>query len=388
MRALASVVVIVAAALLAIEITLSPTDRDRWVTLGVFATVAAITGLAGWLLPRFARRFRSLRTTVLLIAIAAVAVAAAAVATSAWFMFLSAHDLRLVLVALALGVALGSVLAVAVAKPLATDLRQITTTASAVAAGNLEARTGIDRPDELGDAARGIDAMIRRLADAEESRRHFVAAVGHDLRTPLTAIRAAVEALQDGVAPDPDRYLTAIAAETEALASMVNDFFLLARLEAGDIVDDRERIDLGELVRSAAAAMTPTADRREIAISVDAAVPVNVQASPRQMSRVIHNLIDNAIRHAPSGGHVCVAVTDGGPHARVVVHDDGPGFSPAFVEYAFEPFTKGDPARGRGDGIAGLGLAITKRVVTAHGGDVWIDPGPGGTIGFRIPAAA
>jgi signal transduction histidine kinase len=81
-------------------------------------------------------------------------------------------------------------------------------------------------------------------------------------------------------------------------------------------------------------------------------------------------------------------VSNGGPQARVLVRDDGPGFAPGFAEYAFEPFTKGDPARSRQTGIAGLGLAITKRVIAAHGGDVWIDPGPGGSIGFYLPAAA
>lgn len=387
--ALISVVVL---AIAAFEVTMQPSGSERVQLLVVFAVMAAtIAILAGWL-ARKLPRLRSLRLAVVALAVAAAVVVGIAAAVSARLMFLSVHDLNLLLVALGFGVGLGVVLAVAIADPLAGDLRRIGATADRVAAGDLTARTGVNRPDEVGAAASAIDGMVEQLATAEEervrneeSRRHFLAALGHDLRTPLAALRATVEALEDGLAPDPQRYLRAMQSDLDAMSHLVDDLFLLATIEAGKLEVPREAVDLAELADDSIEALQPVAGRKDVRLRLEAHGGVTVLGGPAALGRVIRNLVDNAIRHAPEDSDVVVRVSNGSS-ALVEVVDAGPGFAPHLLDTAFDGFVTGDPARARAAGGAGLGLAIAHGVVTAHGGEIWAEAGPGGRVSFRLPS--
>ncbi len=394
MRFFLVLVAVVVAALAVTELTMQPSAQDRAALLVIFGAIAGATGLAGWLLPRMTTRFRTLHHTVLLVSLAAVAVVAMAVAVSAQQMFLSSHDLRLVVVAVGLGVVLGALLAATISRPLASDLQQLAGTARRVGEGDLSKRAGLDRPDEVGSVAAAMDGMIDALEAAEAERRQneaarraFLAAVGHDLRTPLTSMQAAIEALQDGVTEDPDRYLRSMLTDLDLLSGLVEDLFLLAQIEAGNLEIRSEPVDLADLADEAVEAMAPVAHRRgvEIDIDIDAGRHITVLAGERELGRVIRNLLDNAIRYAPASSHVLVEVGNGGPDATVRIVDQGPGF-PDDLD-AFQSFAKGDAARTRSHGGAGLGLSIAKGLVEAHGGSITIEPGPGGRVVFRLPVS-
>ncbi|MFQ5966720.1 MAG: sensor histidine kinase [Acidimicrobiia bacterium] len=383
---LAAVAALVLAILVA-EIVLQPTAGDRLALVAIFATITLATAGVGLALRGF--RFRSLRRAVFVVAIGSVGAAALAVALSAGLMFISPHDLRLVLVALGLGVGLGVIVAATVSGPLTNDLRAVGETARRVGQGDLSARTGIDRPDELGDAARALDAMVEALAVAQEerarldrSRNEFLAAVSHDLRTPLQALQSATEALQDELVDDPKRYLSAMGRDIEALAGLVDGLFLLARLEGGDLDMEKAPVDMGEIVDGAAEALAPMADTRDVKVRLQSSAPAVVTGSATELSRAVRNVLENAIRHAPEHTPVDVSVTTSEGAVSVQIVDSGTGFPPDLD--AFEPFAKGDSARR--DGGAGLGLAIARGIAEAHGGSAFLADGPGGRVVLRLPA--
>lgn len=394
MRVVIALLGAVVLGLVAFEVALEPSSSDRTQVLVIFVIMAAVTALAGLIIPRYTGRLRSLRSAVMFLAIASVAVVAFAVTVSAQLMFFETHDLVLLMVAVGFGTALGVTLAATVSKPLEADLAAIRDTAKRVADGDLSAHTGIDRPDEVGAAGRAIDSMVDQLAAAladrqadEKARRQFLAAVGHDLRSPLAALTAAVEALEDGIAPDPDRYLRSMRADLTAMSHLVDDLFLLAMIEAGKLELDQDPIDVAELADESIDALHAIADRKGVSLQLDVDGGAPATGSSHSLGRAIRNLVDNAIRHAPEGSEVMVRVA-AGDGVVVRVEDEGPGFSGDLVESAFEGFVTGDPARSRSRGGAGLGLAIARGVVEAHGGTIWAEEGPGGKVGFRLPVGS
>lgn len=368
-------------------------DPDqRWRLYTVFAGSVGLAGLLGWALTRLHHRLPSLRWTILVVAVAAVVVATGAVGASASAMFLAPADLRVVLAALLLGTGLGVIVAVSVTGPLTADLRALADAAGRVADGDLTVRSGIHRGDEVGELAASLDRMVGQLAHletqrerGETARRQLLAAIGHDLRTPLASLQAAIEALQDGVAPEPDRYLTSMSGDVDRLRNMVDDLFVLSRLEAGEQHLESLPVDLVELADGAVEAVTPLAARRGIEVRLRADGPVAVTGDPQALDRVLRNLLDNAIRHTGDGTVVEVAVAPDDRDAVVRVRDQGPGFPPGFERAAFDRFSRADAARERQGGGAGLGLAICREVVAAHGGTIWIEPGPGGQLAYRLP---
>lgn len=396
MTRLAVIAAIVAAiALVVSEAAMEPDGAERALLYGLFAGVSAVAGLVGWTLISLHRRFGSLRWTLVGVGVAAVAATAAVVGAAAIAMFLSVHDLLLVSAALAFGVGLGTVLAAAVAGPLTADLRRLTTAAHTVAAGDLTVRTDVRRADELGELASSVDAMVARLAALEEerdrdeaARRDLLAAISHDLRTPLAALQAAIEALQDDVGGDPEHYLHSMATEVGLLHSMVDDLFVLARLQAGDLQLERMAVDLTELTDDAVESMVCVAASRNVDLHLEAGTAVAVDGDPQALARVLRNLVDNAIAHAPPHTTVQVRISSDSQFPTVRVEDEGPGFPADFAERAFDPFTRTDDARNRNTGGAGLGLAIARGLVLAHNGHIWVEPGTGGRIAFTLPPAA
>nr|WP_274388222.1 HAMP domain-containing sensor histidine kinase [Salsipaludibacter albus] len=305
-------------------------------------------------------------------------------------MLIPQKALELVLVALGLGVVLGTVLAVAVAQPLERDLQAVRTTAEQVATGRRDVRTGVARSDEVGMLARTLDDMVVQLDEAERrrdameaARREFLASVGHDLRTPLTSLRAAIEALQDGLVDEPTRYLAAMEHDVATLTWMVDDLFLLAVIESGGLSIDAEDVDVAESCDEAVEVVRPVADRRDVTVGFAAGGPVIARVGVREFGRVLRNLLDNAVRHAES--RVDVAAGPVGDEVVVTVTDDGPGFPPDLVDRVFDSFVRADEARRRDGSGAGLGLAIARGLVEAMGGTITARPGPGGHVEVRLP---
>ncbi len=378
-------------ALLVVEVTLHPSAAERRDAIALFGGLALLGGLVAVAAPAALARIRSLRLALLATSAVGVLTALGAVLASARAMFLSTHDAQLLLAVGVLGLGMAFVVAAAMSGPLLDGLDRVGLVARRVSAGDLSQRAGVVRHDELGEVAAAVDTMVDRLAGAEderarmeEERRVFLASLGHDLRSPLAALRAAVEALEDGVAEDPRRYLRSMRHDLDALSSLVDDLFLLARLEAGTLELDRHRVDLTELVDEAVEALAPVALARDVRLRLRRADRVLTVGAERELARVVRNLLDNAIRYAPAGSDVDVTIVDErGPEVRVV--DRGPGFAAGFVETAFDRFTRADADRSRATGGAGLGLAVARGVVEAHGGSIWAEPGPGGTVAFRLP---
>ena len=247
-------------------------------------------------------------------------------------------------------------------------------------------------------AAAGValaGALAARLAmeeragrEVEEARRQLVAAASHDLRTPLASLRLLVESIDDGVATGEtrDRYLKEIRTHVGVLSDLIDDLFELSRIEAGDISWTMRQVELRELIDDTVAAMRASAAERGVRISAE--VPdgdLVAQANAEKVQRVLFNLIQNAIRHTPADGSVTVRARPSGKAVEVEVDDEGEGISPADGDRVFEAFYRGDASRGE-DG-AGLGLAISKAIVEAHGGKIWLEPGaPGARIRFTLPA--
>ncbi|MEM1335068.1 MAG: HAMP domain-containing sensor histidine kinase [Actinomycetota bacterium] len=329
---------------------------------------------------RLGRRFLGATLAVLGVAIMMIAIAAQA-------MFINSHDLRLLMWVLIPAVIAAAVVAMLLARPVAHDAKRICDAAMRVADGDLTARTGVRRNDELGEAAEMFDVMVARLDAIEYERALMLSSISHDLRTPLAALRASVEAIRDGVAPDPDQYLVGMERQVRALSSLVDDLQLHSRLVSGTLELRRARLDLTELADEAMETLRPLAEPRRVKLLLESASRVIIDADGSQLARVVRNLLDNAIRHAPDDSVVLVQVEqlDGGRSAKLRVIDEGAGFPAEFRARAFEPFTRADEARDVRTGTAGLGLSIAKGIVTAHRGTVALGEGPGGVVEIELP---
>lgn len=383
-RLVAAVAAIVAGVLLLTEVSMQPTADERLSLVAIYG-VAAVVTVAAFLVGReMSTRLVSLGTSLQLIAVASVGVAGLAVFLAAQTMFLSVHDRNLVMAALALGIGLGSALAIAFGRQASEDLERVSDAATRLAAGDLSARARVDRRDEVGRLAATFDSMATQLDAAEEERAVFMASVGHDLRTPLASLRATIEAAQDGVVEIDERALAGMHRDVTHLSRLVEDLFLFARTEAGTVDLHRESMDLAELADETVEVFGPIAALRSVSLHTSSTSPLEVNADPWALGRVLRNLVDNAVRHTPAGGAVRVLVgpVDGRP--SVTVEDDGPGFSAEIEAVAFERFSRGDAARSRDGGGAGLGLAIARGLVEAHGGHISIESGPGGRVRVRL----
>jgi signal transduction histidine kinase len=327
---------------------------------------------------RLGLRFLAAMLAVLGVAIVMIAIAAQS-------MFINDQDLRLLMWALVPAVLGAAIVAVLMARPVARDANRICEAAMRVADGDLTARTGVTRRDELGEAAAMFDVMVDRLDAIEHERALMLSSISHDLRTPLTALRASVEAIRDGVAADPDQYLSGMERQVRALSALVDDLQLHSRLISGTIELRRMRLDLTELADEAMETVRPIASARNIALLLEATQRVLVDADGSQLARVVRNLLENAIRHAPDGSVVLVQIDERDGFATLRVVDQGPGFPTEFKDHAFDPFTRADPARDTRTGTAGLGLSIARGIVNAHGGSIGIGDGPGGVVEVLLP---
>ena len=229
----------------------------------------------------------------------------------------------------------------------------------------------------------------RSRREIEAARRQLVAAASHDLRTPLASLRLLVESIDDGVATGEtrDRYLREIRTHVAVLSDLVDDLFELSRIEAGDISWTMRQVELGDLIGDTVAAMRAPAEERGVRLAAELpAGEVVAEADAEKLQRVLFNLIQNAIRHTPADGSVTVRARPSGGGVEVEVADDGEGVPAADSERVFEAFYRGDASRAE-DG-AGLGLAISRAIVEAHGGRIWLEDGhPGTRVRVTLKAA-
>jgi signal transduction histidine kinase len=243
--------------------------------------------------------------------------------------------------------------------------------------------------------AAGLAARLaveeRSRREIEDARRRLVASVSHDLRTPLASLRLLVESIDDGVATGEtrDRYLREVRTHVDVLSDLIDDLFELSRIEAGEIDWTMRQVELGGLIGDTVAAMRAPAEARGVAIAAE--LPggdVLARANPEKVQRVLFNLIQNAIRHTPADGSVTVRARTAGGGVEVEVADDGEGISGVDGGRVFEAFYRGGEKDSRAEDGAGLGLAISRAIIEAHGGRIWLARDvPGTSVRFTLRSA-
>lgn len=478
------------AALFAVMVLRAPAADVQQLVLILLVTGAVSLLLGAGLMRWGAQRWASLRLRLTLAWAAGLTIAAVNVVTASALMFINSHDRSLLLLLLVFGAAVSLVFGYNVTAGLIAELGTLGQAARRLSEGDLGARVGTASGDEIGRLAATFDQMANRLQTSfereralEAGRRELVAAVSHDLRTPVTTIRAMIEAITDGVVTRPaevHRYLTLMRGEVQHLSRLIDDLSELSQIDSGALQLRLTPTGLPELLAQTLAPYQAQARDQDIRLehSADPDLPP-VLADPPRLQRVLRNLLDNALQHTPAGGTVRVEarmapagrraglapfpplsssvfpdsaapppfstpsdaldssitpdpsgslVASGAPDfsassdssdsaapaALVTVRDTGAGVAPEDAERVFDRFYRGAPERprvasgGAGGGAgapagrttgAGLGLAIARGLVQAHGGRIWAEPaslagastpgGPGGAVfRFTIPLVA
>jgi two-component system, OmpR family, sensor histidine kinase BaeS len=294
------------------------------------------------------------------------------------------------IIAIALLAAAGAtILGFIIAGRIAAPLRRLERAAQAVAAGDLEHRSGLAaRRDEIGALGRSFDEMAADLAAAEESRRRFFQDAAHELRTPLAVIEATSTAVLDGVYEHDERHLRTILEQSQLLSRIVGDLRTISLAETGNLQLRPARIDVSELVVGVVRSWAARAEAAGLALTSEAPAQLELTADRDRLTQVLGALVDNAIRHTATGGIHLSAAVQGGSRIRIEVADTGPGIPPDAVEHVFDRFYQADEARDRSSGTSGLGLAIVKALVEAQGGSVAAANGPAGGARFTIELPA
>jgi signal transduction histidine kinase len=388
-----SVVLVVALAAAAALVTAAVYGAHDGLVTGVMAVAlgGGALGVAHAIAAR-RRRLGSLRRQFAL----AVGIAVGQVLVAAWvaaeLMFVSAHDVYFVLLVAVLAGAVAVRAAQLFAWGVMDDIERLRGTLVAVGDGAREPVPPTGGADELAELAGAADVAIAKLAATEEARRGLIAAVSHDLRTPITSLRLIAEAVEDDIVDATTRteYLREMRTHVDALSALIDDLFEFSRLEAGDIAWTMERVRLDRVVAAAVDAMRVQAAAKQV--DVRARVPPDLgvaEGQPEQLQRVLLNLIQNAIRHTPADGSVTVSAEEAGGRLEVEVADTGDGIAGAERERVFEPFFRGGTEAARTRSGAGLGLAIARAIVEAHGGRIWLEDSAGGTrVRFSLRPAA
>ena len=319
-------------------------------------------------------------------------------------MFISGHDLSLLLTMLTFAAALSVGFGLLYAMPLSSRIGRVRAGTERIAGGQLGSEVRVEGHDEVAGLADDFNRMARALEKAaereremEQARRDLVAAVSHDLRTPLTSTRALIEALADGITTDPQterRYLSSASRELEHLSRLVDDLFELARIDAGLLQLTLEEASLHDMISDTIASFQPQAEQKGVRLAGEISGDVDpVLANPPRLQRVLHNLVSNALRHTPPDGAVTLSATREGEEARVEVYDTGEGIAADDLPHVFERSFRGEQSRTRPEKddapSTGLGLAIARGLVEAHGGtmDVESDLGRGSRFYFTLRRA-
>jgi signal transduction histidine kinase len=300
--------------------------------------------------------------------------------------FIAAVD-RSVVIGIVAALVLSIIAAYLIAAHLTRPIRSLEDAALALADGDLSSRVEVGGPEEISALGEAFNHMADTLEESEELRRRLVADVAHELRNPIAAARAQAEGMAEGVlAADPVR-LESLVEDMVHLSALVDDLQELAVAEAGRLTYDMSDFDVSAFISREVDRASHIATPGVVVSAMLPAVPVRAHGDPRRLSEVMRNLLANAARHTAIGS-ITVELTDGEADIlRIAVVDTGEGVPDADLPYIFERFYRADDARAADTGGAGLGLAISARIVSDHGGQVFAEktPGGGATVGFTLP---
>ena len=293
-----------------------------------------------------------------------------------------------------IAVSIAIVLAIVLAYNFIRPLRALSFGANQIAAGNLGHRVEVKSRDETGKLAESFNVMAGSLEKSEDARKRLLADVAHELRTPLTIINGTVDAMMDGVLPTDERQLKIIKGETVVLTRLISDLRDLSLAEAGKLKLEKSTIDWADLIQWKLEQFRPLAEAKGVTLQFESAGGLPpVSADWVRMEQVLANLLSNAIRHTSEGGRVTVhlsgSTVDGKQAVTAAVADTGEGIPADKLEHIFDRFYRIEDSRARTEGNgAGLGLAIVRQMMAAHGGQVTVEshPGEGSTFFITLPA--
>ncbi|MFD7994300.1 sensor histidine kinase [Streptomyces mexicanus] len=368
--------------------------RDTLLIILYAAVGAAAAGLLG---TAALRLLRDRSVTLSLAVVAGVTVAAMLAGTMlvCWAMLLSDHDLWVVTMVCLISAIVSLLVAFVLGRSVVQGSRALAAATRALGDDGTFTPPPSAPTAELAALARELTETSAKLAASrereralEESRRELVAWISHDLRTPLAGLQAMTEALEDGMVSDPSVYHARIRAEVERLGEMVSDLFELSRIQAGVLALNTTRMSVYDLVGDAIAGAGALAGERGVRLVGDGVEPVPVEVDGREMSRVLANLLVNAIHRTPADGTVAVSARREEDSVVVSVTDECGGIAPEDLPRVFDTGWRGTDARTPPAG-AGLGLAIVRGIVEAHQGRAAVCNVPGGCrFDIRLPAAA
>jgi len=402
-RALVAALVVGTLVTIGFSVAFPPMANDVWGTVkflltgGVLSLAVAGIGLGTMRMGQL----RTLRARITAALATGSVVVLVNVLFAALAMFVSRHDLIFLVLISLYATAVSIIIGAVVAASLADRLRMVSEGAKLLAAGDLTARVAVPdtgAADETYVLATSFNTMAARLesagrqhADDEEARRALIAAVSHDLRTPLAAVRAMIEAITDGVVTEPEtvaRFHATMSREIRTLSALIDDLFELSRLESGQIALSLAPVAAPELIAEVVEGLAVQAAAHDVRLTADVDAGVgDVVLDRPAVRRVLTNLVGNAIRHTPAGGMIGVSARPTPEGIRVDVSDTGEGIAPEDLPRVFERFYRGEKSRNRGTGGAGLGLAIARGFIEAHGGRIWVEsePGQGSRFSFTLP---
>jgi two-component system sensor histidine kinase BaeS len=378
---------------------MQPPLEELATLIGTLAATAAISMAVGYALYRRGwARSPSLMMTLILAYVWAAILTLFNVWVMARLMFVNTHDLTLASVLLLFAAIIATTFGVFVAASVSDGLRQLALAANRLASGDLSARAQVNGRDEIAQVATSFNAMATRLQRADEERhelenlrRDLIAWTSHDLRTPLTSMRVMAEALYDGLVDDEEtrrRYYRTILAEVVSLKDLIDDLFELAQIDVGGIKLQVSAVSLSDLISDTIEGFRPVCEQKNVQLSGQVGLGLeSVMMDASRIGRVLLNLVTHALQYTPSGGRIEVEARRDNSEVVVVVHDSGAGFNPVDLPRVFERFYRGEQARSRATGGAGLGLAIASGIVETHGGRIWAENSPvgGAVVGFAIP---
>lgn len=376
-----------------------PMAELGWMSVFLLVT-AVVSSLAGFLAYRLGwmNYSPSLRWNLL----AGYALASLLTFFNVWLtarlMFASQHDLLLAVVLLVFAAGMAMALGYFYSSALAGRISDVEQAARRIAEGDLSARVPVSGTDEVAALARSFNRMAGQLQAAAEKQKEverlrsdLIAWVGHDLQTPLTSMRAILEALADGMVDEPQtvqRYLGIAQRDIRSLSTLIDDLFQMAQIDAGGLRLDLAPNSLGDLISDTLESFSELAARQSVSLQGTVAPGVDpVRMDAARIGRVLNNLVGNALRHTPAGGRVEVSASRQADGVQVSVSDSGEGIRAEDLAHVFEQFYRGEKSRSRATGGAGLGLAIARGIVRAHGGEIRVEsePGQGTRFFFNLP---
>lgn len=272
------------------------------------------------------------------------------------------------------------IVAVEMRRFLLKPLEKMGLAARQIAGGDWEVHLPLSRITEIAEVRDGFEVMVKGLqksnqkqAELEEERRFVIAAVAHDLRTPLFALRGYLDGLEQGIAQSPEKiakYVAVCKEKSTQLDRLVEDLFTFTKMEYLETKLNCKTVDLKLLLQKSMDSLSSLARQKEILISNHSTDNCLISGDPHLLERAMNNLLDNAVRHTPIHGEIVVQCYKDGDKVNFTIRDTGPGFSPEELERVFEPLYRGEVSRNRATGGSGLGLTIAQRIVRRHGGEL------------------